>query len=102
MTTVDWVTAVVAVIALGVAIASAKFTRDQRDSSRRQVTAAENAVASANRQAGAAEKQLAILFAEREESLASRARAPRWTIEYHSGDLYVVTNKSDATAFNVE
>lgn len=83
--------AVVAVIVSGLA---AKFTRDERDSARRAVAIAEDAADSSRRQAKAAERSLAIVEAERDEALASRASQHVFRVAHFDGSRFSLTNTS--------
>jgi hypothetical protein len=52
---------------------------------------------SGHRQAVAAEEQVAIMRADQ----AAAATKPRWLLEHHSGDRYILTNCGTASAYDV-
>lgn len=88
MTPPDWTTAVLALLAL---VISAWATATARASAR-----------DTRRQAVAAEEQVALMRADRDETLKSRAAASRWRVDHRSGALYTLTNIADEVASSVE
>lgn len=97
----EWITSTVAVLALVVSVLAVKFTRDQRDSARDAIRVAQDAAESSRRQADAAERSLAIVQAERDEILASRAQQHVFRLSFFDGQRFSLTNTSAEDKFDV-